>query len=30
MEAPIVKKELASEVKFDSIKLEIFEGCAFN
>ena len=26
MEAPIVKKELASEVKFDSIKLEIFEG----
>ena len=26
MEAPVIKKELASKVKFDSIKLEIFEG----
>ena len=26
MEATVVKKELASEIKFDSIKLEIFEG----
>ena len=26
MVAPVVKKELASEVKLDSIKLEIFEG----
>ena len=25
-EAPLIKKELISEVKFDSIKLEIFEG----